>query len=167
MLGKLALGILTVAMVTGCAGKKKSSDENIESSNLGGTPAVESTAMNFDPQGSDSGKIDGLKTIFFPYDKSSLEETAKADLAGNANWLKSRPNAKIQIEGHCDSRGTIEYNVALGERRANAVKTYLKGLGIAESRLSIISYGEEKPLAEGETEEVFSKNRRANFVPVQ
>lgn len=167
MLRKIMMSVLTIAVVAGCSGKKKSSDENIESSNLGGTPAVDSSAMNFDPQGSDSGKINGLKTVFFPYDKSSLDAQAKADLQGNAAWMKSNPNVKIQIEGHCDSRGTIEYNVALGERRANAVRTYLAGLGISESRMSVISYGEEKPLVQGESEDAFSKNRRANFVPVQ
>lgn len=167
MLRQLLMSVVVLAVVAGCSSKKKSSDEGIESSNLGGAPAIDSTAMNFDPQGSDSGNINGLKTVFFAYDKSTLDAQAKADLQGNANWIKSNASVRVQIEGHCDSRGTIEYNVALGERRANAVKTYLVGLGVPEAKLSVISYGEEKPLVEGESEAAFGKNRRANFVPVQ
>lgn len=167
MIKKLLVSCVMLALVAGCSNKKKSSDEGIESSNMGGTPAIDSSAMSFDPQGSDSGTINGLKTVFFPYDKSTLDAQAKADLEGNAAWMKSNPSVKMQIEGHCDARGTIEYNVALGERRANAVKTYLKGLGIPESRMSVISYGEEKPLAQGDSDEVYAKNRRANFVPAK
>jgi len=72
----------------------------------------------------------------------------------------------IQIEGHCDSRGSIEYNLALGERRAKSVKAYLVSLGIEANRLNIISFGEEKPLADGDTESAHAQNRRANFVPI-
>ena len=74
---------------------------------------------------------------------------------------------RVQIEGHTDSRGSIEYNLALGERRANAVKSYLQSLGIPAARLKTISYGKERPLVTGESEDAWSKNRRANFVPVQ
>lgn len=130
-------------------------------------PTVDSTPMSFDASGSDSGNIQGLSTVFFDYDKSTLSSSAKATLQANAEWMKQNPNVKIQIEGHCDSRGSIEYNIALGERRANAVRSYLTSLGIPNSRLAIISYGEEKPLVHGETEEAYSKNRRANFVPIQ
>jgi peptidoglycan-associated lipoprotein len=159
----------TSLMIFGCKGRdKNSTDTNMDN---GTTPvqetAVDSTPMNFDAQGSDSNRIEGLSTVFFDYDKSSLSSVSRDALKGNATWMKSNSNVTVQIEGHTDSRGSIEYNLALGERRANAVKSYLKSLGISESRLKTISYGKERPLVPGESEEAWSKNRRANFVPVQ
>lgn len=126
---------------------------------------VEAVPLGFDPQGSDSDKISGLVTVNFEYDKSSLSSDAKKKLQQNFNWMTANPQAKVQIEGHCDARGSIEYNLALGERRANSVKNYLIHLGVAKARLSTISYGEEKPLSAGESEGAYAKNRRANFVP--
>jgi peptidoglycan-associated lipoprotein len=124
------------------------------------------TPMAFDTAGSDSGKIDGLQTVRFGYDQSSLTTEAKKQLSGNATWMKSHDKVNVQIEGHCDSRGSLEYNLALGERRAQSVKTYLVGLGIPTAQMTIISYGKEKPVATGDNEEAWSKNRRANFVPL-
>ncbi|WP_413558676.1 peptidoglycan-associated lipoprotein Pal [Bdellovibrio sp. HCB209] len=166
MIRKLALGLVACAMVVGCKGKQTNSDANISTSPTGNT-ALESTPLSFDPAGSDSGKIDGLVTVHFGYDKSSLDANSKKDIATNVEWMKKNGNVKVQIEGHCDSRGTIEYNVALGERRANAVKAYMVSLGINADRLSTISYGKEKPVATGDSESAWSKNRRANFVPAQ
>lgn len=166
MLRKLSMAFAVLALVAGCKGKQSQSDQGIESG-MGGAPTIDSSAMNFDPMGSDSGRISGLNTVYFPYDRSSLDSQAKADLRANAEWMKKNSGVRVQIEGHCDSRGTIEYNVALGERRANAVKSYMMSLGIPSERLPIISYGEEKPLVQGESEEAWSKNRRANFVPLQ
>lgn len=166
MVRKLALGLVACAMIVGCKGKQAQSDSNIETSPTGST-AIESTPMSFDAMGSDSGKIDGLVTVHFGYDKSSLDASSKKDIATNVDWMKKHAGVKVQIEGHCDSRGTIEYNVALGERRANAVKAYMVSLGVAADRLSTISYGKEKPIANGDSEDAWSKNRRANFVPAQ
>ena len=129
-------------------------------------PQIESTPMSFDPAGSDSGKIEGLQTINFDYDKATLSATAKKKIQGNVDWMKAHPEAKLQIEGHCDARGSIEYNLSLGERRANSVKSYMTSLGIAAARLSIISYGKEKPISSGDSESDYAKNRRANFVPL-
>lgn len=162
----MALSILatTVLGLAGCKSAKKSEDLG-----SGGGPdgsSIESTPMSFDPSGSDSGNIAGLQTINFPYDSSTLSADAKAKAKGNAEWMKSNPNTTVQIEGHCDSRGSIEYNLALGERRANAVKAYMAGLGIASNRLSVISYGKEKPLATGDSEADHARNRRANFLPL-
>ena len=154
----LVIALATLILAIGCSSKKKVDD----------TQAVptESSAMNFDSAGSDSGKINGLVTVQFEYDRSTLTSEAKKDLDGNANWIKTNPKASIQIEGHCDNRGTIEYNLALGERRAQAVKNYLVGLGVEADRLNVISYGEEKPLVDADNEEAWSKNRRANFLPM-
>jgi peptidoglycan-associated lipoprotein len=88
-------------------------------------------------------------------------------LSNNAEWIRTNANVTVQIEGHSDSRGSVEYNLALGERRAKSVKSYLTSLGIDSKRLTIISYGEEKPLALGDAEADYAKNRRANFVPLQ
>lgn len=157
---KLVMAIAAVVFVVGCGSKKKVDETQTVPS------AVDSTPMNFDPAGSDSGKIGGLVTVHFEYDKSALSAESKKELAGNAEWIKTNPKTTIQIEGHCDNRGTIEYNLALGERRAQAVKTYLVGLGIGADRLSVISYGEEKPVLPGDSEEAWAKNRRANFLPM-
>ncbi len=88
-----------------------------------------------------------------------------AKLRGNAEWLKSNSRVNLTIEGHCDSRGSNEYNLALGERRAAAVKNQLVSLGISANRLTTVSFGEEKPVSRGETEADWAQNRRANFVP--
>ena len=122
--------------------------------------------LTFDATGSDSGKISGLYTVNFEYDKASLNEDSKKKLADNAQWIKSRPGTVVQVEGHCDEKGSIEYNLALGERRAKAAKAYLVGLGVGGKQLSVISYGKEKPLDKGDSESAMSKNRRANFVPL-
>lgn len=130
-------------------------------------PQVTDQDMSFDQQGSDSGRIEGLNTVYFAYDQARLTESAKATLKENAAWIKSHANATIQIEGHTDSRGSTEYNLSLGERRAKSVRQYLQGLGVDSKRMTVISYGEEKPIAMGDSESAWSKNRRANFVPVQ
>ncbi len=167
MLRNLALGLVACALVVGCAKKKTQSDQSVDSLPTADSAAIDSTPLNFDPMGSDSGKIAGLTTVHFGYDKATLDAQAKSDIASNVEWMKSNPNVRVQIEGHTDSRGTIEYNVALGERRANAVKTYMVSLGIPAERLNTISYGKEKPLEMGDTESAWAKNRRANFVPAQ
>jgi len=105
-----------------------------------------------------------LKDIHFDFDKYDVRPVDEAVLKENAVFLKNNPNLKVQIEGHCDERGTAEYNLALGERRANNTKRYLVFLGIPADRISTISYGEEKPLDKGRHEEAWGKNRRAHIV---
>ena len=105
-----------------------------------------------------------LKDINFDYDKYDIRPKDAEILKENAALLSKYPKVKIQIEGHCDERGTNEYNLALGERRANSAKKYLVSVGIATDRISIISYGEEKPLDPGHNEEAWAKNRRDHFV---
>jgi len=107
-----------------------------------------------------------LKTIHFGYNSASLTKGNKKQLKENANWLKANPDVSIQVEGYCDGRGSPEFNLALGERRAKAVKAQLVEFGVEAKRLSIISYGVEKPIATGKTEADYAKNRRANFVPI-
>lgn len=128
---------------------------------------TESKTSVYGARGSDAGQAGALKSVNFDYDKSTLTATAKTVLKTNAEWLKSNSKVKVQIEGHCDERGTIEYNIALGERRAITVENYLTALGINKDRVSTISYGEERPLDTAETEAAWAKNRRANFVVVE
>jgi peptidoglycan-associated lipoprotein len=102
--------------------------------------------------------------IHFEFDSAQLTDTAKALLREKADWLKANAGTSIVIEGHCDERGTTEYNLALGERRAAAAKQYLQDLGIGAYRMTTVSYGEERPLDPGQNEAAYSKNRRAQFV---
>lgn len=102
--------------------------------------------------------------IHFAFDKSVLTPTAQEILKKKAEWLRNNPDNTVVIEGHCDERGTTEYNIALGERRALAAKVFLTDLGIDSSRLSTISYGEERPVDPSHNEEAWAKNRRAHFV---
>ncbi len=106
----------------------------------------------------------GLKPIYFDFDKAFIRSDARSVMKANAEWLKSHPNAKVRIEGNCDERGTIEYNQALGQRRAAAAKKYLTDLGISAKRISLISYGKEKPVCKEGTEDCWQKNRRDEFV---
>lgn len=108
----------------------------------------------------------GLKPIYFDFDRSFIREDARPVMRANADWLKANPKVKVRIEGSCDERGTIEYNQALGQRRAAAAKKYLTDLGIASSRISLISYGKEKPVCSEQTEECWQKNRRDELVAV-
>jgi peptidoglycan-associated lipoprotein len=102
--------------------------------------------------------------IYFEFDKSTLLEEAKLTLKQKAAWLMAHPNVSIIVEGHCDERGTSEYNMALGDRRARSARDYLVDLGIDSRRMTTISYGEEKPIALGHNEAAWAKNRRAEFV---
>ncbi len=101
--------------------------------------------------------------IYFDFDKSELKPEARAVLKKKAEWLRNNPDFSARIEGHCDERGTNEYNLALGERRANAAWRFLNALGISGSRLTTISYGEERPADPGQNQDAWSKNRRDEF----
>ena len=105
-----------------------------------------------------------LKDIHFDFDKYDIRPGDTEILKGNEALLRKYPNVKIQIEGHCDERGTVEYNLALGERRANSTKKYLISLGVSPDRISTISYGKERPLDPAHNEEAWTKNRRAHTI---
>lgn len=161
------LSIVTAVLVVGLVGCGTAKKKDGESGDLtGGSPTIGTSPLNFDAQGSDSGKISGLETINFEYDRSSLTPDGRRKAQMAADWLKANTNANLQIEGHCDSRGSIEYNLSLGERRAHAVLNYMTGLGADAKRLNVISYGKEKPLSSGDSEADHRRNRRANFVPL-
>lgn len=169
-------GLLIVLMaafalnMTACSSKDKkeeteASTEVAETESTQDSETSEKT-LTFNPEGSDSGAISGLETVNFEYDKASLTSNARTQLEQNADWIKKHPEANVQIEGHCDASGSVEYNLSLGERRAQSVKQYLVSLGVDSKRLSVISYGEEKLLTTGDSESDHARNRRANFVPI-
>ena len=105
-----------------------------------------------------------LGDVFFDLDESSIRDDAKTSLSKNADWMKRWVSTSITVEGHCDSRGSSEYNLALGTRRANAVKDYLVGLGVNASRITVISKGKEQPFCSTEDESCWSQNRRGHFL---
>jgi peptidoglycan-associated lipoprotein len=105
-----------------------------------------------------------LTDVFFDYDRFVLRDDARDALTGNGKLLVDSADTQVLLEGHCDERGTVEYNLALGERRAGAVKGYLVQYGVDASRLRTISYGEERPFAPGQDESAWSQNRRVHFV---
>ncbi|HSG34359.1 MAG TPA: peptidoglycan-associated lipoprotein Pal [Sphingomonadaceae bacterium] len=106
-------------------------------------------------------RMNGRNVIYFDTDRFNVDEEDMVALRAQAEWLMQYPNTRATIEGHCDERGTREYNLALGERRANAAKNYLVSLGIDSSRLTTVSYGKERPVALGSNESAWSQNRRA------
>ena len=108
-----------------------------------------------------------IQDAFYNYDEATLSPEAQAALTASANWLKSHADLNLLIEGHCDERGTEQYNLALGDHRANSARDFLATLGIETSRMRTVSYGEERPFADGHDESSWSKNRRAHLVLVK
>jgi peptidoglycan-associated lipoprotein len=153
----LMVGLLAI----GCASNKPKNGQDGAANGADGANAGLTLELNGD---SDSNKAGGLKTVYFDFDSSNIDGDTKAALQGNADYLKANANVDVQIEGHCDERGGRQYNLALGERRAKAVRDYLVALGVESKRLSTISYGSERPKAEGSDESSWSQNRRGNFV---
>ncbi len=111
-----------------------------------------------------AAKEEGLQPIYFDFDKSFIRDDARSVMKSNADWLKANPKVKVRIEGNCDERGTIEYNQALGQRRAASAKKYLADMGISANRISLISYGKEKPACKQSNEDCWQKNRRDDLV---
>lgn len=161
MMKTTLLALLGVFLLTSCASKKPSNSADSAMDANDANKAGLNLELNGD---SDSNTAGGLKTVYFKVDSSTIGEESKTILKNNAAFLASNAAVTVQVEGHCDERGSRQYNLALGERRARAVRDYLKALGVASDRISVISYGNEKPTAEGHDESAWSQNRRGNFV---
>jgi peptidoglycan-associated lipoprotein len=116
------------------------------------------------PSPKEFAAVDALKDVHFEFDKYDIRPEDAKTLDANASWLKSNAENLVLIEGHCDERGTNEYNLALGERRAKATMNYLVSQGVQANRITIISYGEERPVCNEKTESCWAKNRRAHFL---
>jgi peptidoglycan-associated lipoprotein len=110
-----------------------------------------------------SGEGGPLADIRFDYDSATLNDAARATLDGHAAWLRSHRDTHVTVEGHCDARGTVEYNLALGDQRARAARDYLVSLGVAAERLRAVSFGKEQPVDPAPTEDAYARNRRAHF----
>ncbi len=162
------LACCLVVPVAGCSKKKKTSttEDAAYGNGAGGEESLKGRG-SLDRYRKGLGPEEGgvLKDVSFAYDSSELDGPARDVLAANAEWLKENPRARTEIEGHTDERGTVEYNLALGARRAKAAKDYLVSLGVSAGRLSTISYGEELPICREATESCYQRNRRVHFVP--
>ena len=174
MFYKILLSILLAAFISACSTTPKDASESSGSGTSGDfntATADESTGTAVDTTTSDfSGIISGTSEdfivsvgdrVYFDYDSAELDSDAQELLQHQAAWLKQYNKTSIIIEGHCDERGTREYNLALGEKRAQAVKNYLSGLGVINWRLNTISYGKERPAVIGSNDEAWSQNRRS------
>lgn len=173
---KALTSIIGVAMIVmaGCSSKSAVSTNGAAGGTEGygtGSGAASSAVSGVPGQGATtapgvgtavSGPVIG--DIFFDFDSASLSTEAQEQLKQNAGWMQKNQLPAVTIEGHCDERGTDEYNIALGERRAIAAKEYLVNLGVNSEKLSTVSYGEEQPFDQGHNEEAWSKNRRDHFV---
>jgi peptidoglycan-associated lipoprotein len=105
-----------------------------------------------------------LQDAYFDYDKAELRDDARTALAKDAEWLRKYPSTRLLVEGHCDERGTEEYNLALGDRRANATKEYLAAMGISDARVQTVSFGKDRPFCTAENDQCWQENRRAHFL---
>lgn len=162
-LSKIVFSTLATAALlvsVSCSNKPKEEAKEVVAStaNQNQGPVLE---LNGD---SDSGKAGALQTVYFDFNSAQLTEQTKNTLKDNAEFLKKSESIEVQVEGHADERGSVQYNLALGEKRAKTVKSYLMSLGIQVKRMTTISYGKERPLTFGHEESAWSKNRRANFV---
>jgi peptidoglycan-associated lipoprotein len=159
----LVVGLLAVGLsLAGCSKKQNVNPDGADMSS--GSGDVSDSDISSGASDSDSGNAMGIQTIFFPFDSFEIVGENRETLKNNVKILKDNPTVNVQVEGHCDERGGIQYNLALGEKRANAIKQQLVAGGVAASRVTIISMGKEKPLVAGSGEDVWAKNRRGNFV---
>ncbi|GGO80677.1 peptidoglycan-associated lipoprotein [Marinobacterium nitratireducens] len=164
---KVAALALTFAWMAGCSSTSTQTDSSDLSGGMGGTDGAMTSGMG------DSGSLSGsslpgavanLQTVFyFDFDQSTVRSDSIADLEAHARYLASNPQAQVRLEGHADERGTREYNMALGERRGNAVSRFLMVNGVSSGQVEVVSYGEEKPAIMGHDNSSWSENRRVEL----
>lgn len=159
MLFKNAFSVAAVVVAVGfaavgCTDDKKKTSEAVS---VGGSGEPSSPTETKTVGGVTIGPV------YFSFDDYTVNASSQSQLTAMAGQLKTNPSTVLQVEGHCDERGSIEYNLALGERRAQAVKSFLTNLGVEGARLSTISFGEERPANDGHTEDSWQRNRRAEF----
>ena len=172
-----ALITMAVFLVAGCSTAKSLSEFQAQKNppqqkpeaitkRLGKAPVSQSSSLEERQQGKPvgTGPSSPLKDVYFDFDRYDLRADARDTLKANAAWLKQNPSSSVEIEGHCDERGTSEYNLALGAKRAQTAKDYLVNLGVPQQRLSTISFGEELPVCSEPNEECWQKNRHDRFV---
>lgn len=161
----LALIALLAVSVTGCA-KKPAATTPVPpapTETAAPTPTPTPTPAPTPEPAAPAVTASDLQTVYFDYDSFSLSDNARAALDANAKLLRENASLMVSLDGHCDERGTVEYNQALGQKRAESVQQYLTDAGIAASRMRVISYGKERPADEGHDESAWSRNRRVEF----
>ena len=166
------IGMTAIALSLGACAKRTPPPEAVPE-----TPAAPTDPNSTDPNSLEVVELPALQadlvakagsdTVYFGTDEYSLDEATKVTLAAQARWLLANPNVRASIEGHCDERGTREYNQALGERRANATRDFLVSQGVPAARLQVTSWGKERPVATGSNEEAWAQNRRAVTVIIR
>jgi peptidoglycan-associated lipoprotein len=155
---KIILGVLVGTLLSGCACVGRKTDM----ASIQPPVRTEARAMMAVPE-SEVGVEQGLKSVYFNFDSNELTPMNREILRENAVWAANNADKNLRLEGHCDERGTTEYNMALGQRRATAAVNYLRNLGVASSRMTAVSYGKEYPIDFGHNEEAWAKNRRVDF----
>lgn len=168
----ILIGMSTLALTIGACAKRTPPPADVTP-----PPVTETNPNSTDPNGLEVVELPALQadlvakagsdTVYFGTDEYSLDQATQTTLAAQARWMMANPNVRASIEGHCDERGTREYNQALGERRANAVRDYLLSQGVPASRLVTTSWGKERPVATGSNEEAWAQNRRAVTVIIR
>lgn len=162
-----ALLCVSVMTLSGCGSKSKT-DDAMKAVDNGEAMAAQEESLDSQPRGTSEGRTsEGMLPVYFNFDSSDIKSDQVSRIEVNAEFSKSNPELPIRIEGNCDPRGTNEYNMALGERRALNAKKYLVNLGVNESKLTTVSYGEERMLLHGHDELSWAQNRRADFVVVE
>ncbi|MBZ5487885.1 peptidoglycan-associated lipoprotein Pal [Halomonas aquamarina] len=166
---------LSIVVIAGCSSTGGTQDGDSYGSQNGssmgaGTSGAGTGGQYGSTTGSGSGagqqadsRIPEVRTIYFDYDRDSIKREYESAVMAHARYLRANPNAKVVLHGHTDERGTREYNMALGERRARAVQRFLNIQGVSPSQMSVVSYGEERPAASGQSESAYSQNRRVVF----
>nr|WP_298415193.1 peptidoglycan-associated lipoprotein Pal [uncultured Halomonas sp.] len=176
---KSLIVVVALAFVAGCSSTGGTQDGSMDGSadgagrqgattgQVGGTGMGQGQGMQGQgqgmQQGQGQGRIPQQRTIYFDYDKETIRPEFESTLNANAQYLRSNPNARVVLQGHGDERGTREYNLGLGERRAKAVERYLAVQGVSDSQIEIVSYGEERPAVDGHSEDAYAQNRRVVF----
>jgi peptidoglycan-associated lipoprotein len=162
----VALAAVISLTVVGCGGKKKGTGDPYDTTGGIGEEGLGGEGSLAEYQRGRLGEGTGgpLQDVTFDYDSYELRDDARITLRENATWLQANTGASVEIEGHCDERGTTEYNLALGAKRAAAARDYLLSLGVAAGRISSTSFGEELPACREVSEDCYQKNRRDRFV---
>lgn len=162
-----ALLCVSVMTLSGCGSKSKT-DDAMKAVDNGEAMAAQEESLDSKPRGTSEGRTsEGMLPVYYNFDSSDIKSDQVSRIEVNAEFSKNNAELAIRIEGNCDPRGTNEYNMALGERRALSAKKYLVNLGVDESKLTTVSYGEERMLLHGHDELSWAQNRRADFVVVE
>lgn len=155
--------IVVLAFAPGCSKNKKASATTAGAGSGGASSTKGKTAVQLTGT-KKSGEAVSFDPVYFEFDSSEISSEHRDSLGALARHMKANPKLSLTVEGHCDERGTVEYNIALGDRRARAIKDYLGSLGVSEANVSIISYGKERPAVAGKSESANAKNRRGMLV---